>query len=304
MKILNKKGLIGMIIPISAFSNSSMESLQKYFRKFKLTYLSNYHQRPAALFEGVLQRLSIFISYKENIDTGVYSTIVFRWKSETRNLLFQSLFYVKGEQDKQYNSLKIGFEIEPNIFKKYFSQNTISVLTNPTAIRNNSIYYRTAGGGYWVTILNSQFQTTSLSNKSTSFQEIYKAKVISAILNSNLFWWYYSINFDQFNFKDYMIFGFRFNYPKESKTINELVRLSEKMERELLKNATTYVINSKTRGSNETITYNKYYSKETMDEIDTVLAEHYGFTEEELDFIINYDIKYRMGKELENGEEE
>ena len=26
-----------------------------------------------------------------------------------------------------------------------------------------------------------------------------------------------------------------------------------------------------------------------------VLAKHYGFTEEELDFIINYDIKYRMG---------
>jgi hypothetical protein len=24
-------------------------------------------------------------------------------------------------------------------------------------------------------------------------------------------------------------------------------------------------------------------------------AEHYGFTEEELDFIINYDIRYRMG---------
>jgi hypothetical protein len=28
------------------------------------------------------------------------------------------------------------------------------------------------------------------------------------------------------------------------------------------------------------------------------LARHYGFSEEELDFIINYDIKYRMGKEL------
>ena len=33
-------------------------------------------------------------------------------------------------------------------------------------------------------------------------------------------------------------------------------------------------------------------------EIDKVLAKHYGFTEEELDFIINYDIKYRMGDEL------
>ena len=28
---------------------------------------------------------------------------------------------------------------------------------------------------------------------------------------------------------------------------------------------------------------------------DILLAKHYGFTEEELDFIINYDIKYRMG---------
>ena len=37
--------------------------------------------------------------------------------------------------------------------------------------------------------------------------------------------------------------------------------------------------------------------KYIIDEIDRVLAEHYGFTEEELDFIINYDIKYRMGRE-------
>jgi len=26
-----------------------------------------------------------------------------------------------------------------------------------------------------------------------------------------------------------------------------------------------------------------------------VLAKHYGFTDEQLDFITNYDIKYRMG---------
>ena len=43
--------------------------------------------------------------------------------------------------------------------------------------------------------------------------------------------------------------------------------------------------------------------KPLIDEIDKVLAKHYGFTDEELDFIINYDIKYRMGDEL-NAEEE
>jgi len=42
------------------------------------------------------------------------------------------------------------------------------------------------------------------------------------------------------------------------------------------------------------------YSKHIIDEIDRVLAQHYGFTDEELDFIINYDIKYRMGKVLQS----
>jgi hypothetical protein len=39
-----------------------------------------------------------------------------------------------------------------------------------------------------------------------------------------------------------------------------------------------------------------------IDEIDNELAKHYGFTDKELDFIINYNIKYRMGKELNAAE--
>ena len=39
-----------------------------------------------------------------------------------------------------------------------------------------------------------------------------------------------------------------------------------------------------------------------IDEIDKVLAQHYGFTDEELEFIINYDIKYRMGRDAEDGD--
>ena len=34
------------------------------------------------------------------------------------------------------------------------------------------------------------------------------------------------------------------------------------------------------------------------------LARHYGFTDEELDFIINYDIKYRMGRDSDAESEE
>jgi hypothetical protein len=43
-------------------------------------------------------------------------------------------------------------------------------------------------------------------------------------------------------------------------------------------------------------------SKPIIEEIDAALARHYGFTDEELDFIINYDIKYRLG--AQSGEED
>jgi hypothetical protein len=46
---------------------------------------------------------------------------------------------------------------------------------------------------------------------------------------------------------------------------------------------------------------NASISKPIIDEIDRVLARHYGFTDEELDFIINYDLKYRLGRDA--GEE-
>lgn len=70
------------------------------------------------------------------------------------------------------------------------------------------------------------------------------------------------------------------------------------MQKDMQKKSVRRVYNYKTTGRVE---YDEFYmklSKPIIDEIDKVLAKHYGFTEEELDFIINYDIKYRMGEEL------
>ena len=50
--------------------------------------------------------------------------------------------------------------------------------------------------------------------------------------------------------------------------------------------------NDKRAGEIEIESFQPRLSKRIIDEIDKVLAAHYGFTEEELDFIINYDIKW------------
>ena len=53
------------------------------------------------------------------------------------------------------------------------------------------------------------------------------------------------------------------------------------------------------------VVYDEYYpkkSKTILDKVDSVVSKYFKLSETELDFIINYDIKYRMGDELNNEE--
>ena len=78
---------------------------------------------------------------------------------------------------------------------------------------------------------------------------------------------------------------------KRYRTIHEYLRENE--SKVILLSATPY---------NKTYIDLSNQLRLIIDEIDRSLAEHYGFTDEELDFIINYDIKYRMGQDEVAGE--
>lgn len=89
-----------------------------------------------------------------------------------------------------------------------------------------------------------------------------------------------------------------FGYVLGTPTDDKLIKLSSELQRDMKSKSKRRVYTYKSTGRVE---YDEFYmklSKPIIDEIDKVLAKHYGFTEEELDFIINYDIKYRMGDEL------
>ena len=77
-----------------------------------------------------------------------------------------------------------------------------------------------------------------------------------------------------------------------------LLELGRKYLNDVKNNSSMLQRIQKGKGITETQSFKISLSKPIIDEIDKVLARHYGFTEEELDFIINYDIKYRMGSEL------
>ena len=98
------------------------------------------------------------------------------------------------------------------------------------------------------------------------------------------------------------------SFPIELDSMSEIIKkklasISNKLMDDLKRHANRKEAYYKATGK---VIYDEFYpkySKSIIDEIDRILAQHFGFTDEELDFIINYDIKYRMGLDNLQGEE-
>jgi hypothetical protein len=119
---------------------------------------------------------------------------------------------------------------------------------------------------------------------------------VLAFLNSTLFYWLVTLFSDCRNLNKREIEMTRLNLDDEER-IRRLANIAEELMDDIQNHSEMSTINYRTRGI---LTIQSTYprlSKAIIDEIDRVLAQHYGFTDEELDFIINYDIKYRMGRE-------
>jgi hypothetical protein len=302
LRSLRSDGRLGQIIPLPSINTNRMKAFQEMIRKCgRSLWVSSYDERPKNLFEGVDQRLSILL-FSGYPDSGkrsaIFTTGINRWASIFRPYLFFKIQYMQLNGSPDYVTsiiLKVSNEIEASIIAKWARHKPISeLLAGDSRDTISLIAYRTAGGRYWKIFLDTPFDTESLSNKVAHLRRGINSKVVVAVLSSSVFWWYYSLHFDMYNLKDYMIFGFRFNYPKDD-VLNSLTSLGGKLIENLKATSEITTIESRTRGTVISTLYVVSHSKPIIDEIDQVLANHYGLTQQELDFIINYDIKYRMG---------
>lgn len=294
------KDYIGLIVQLSAMGTESMRPLQQYLLNNSGTlHYGCYPERPQQLFEGACIALSIFIVNKKG-EGRIYGSGVNRVSEGFRDYLFGQIAFINiNNSDFLSNYLlypKFKNQLERDIFKKIGADSTISNYLGTD--NNNALTYRTAGGRYWKIVINRPFANISTSNKTKPLNNSISSFELVSVLNTNLFWWYYVNFFDLYNFKDYMIFHFsyRSDEKNESKELAHLGKLLMKSyEHNKVEN--TQFIQSRQQ-TTVFESFNPSKSKPIIDEIDMVLARHYGFTDEELDFIINYDIKYRMGDEL------
>ena len=121
-------------------------------------YFSNYDDRPGKLFEMIEHlRASIIISVRGKSDTSkIYSTKYNRWYSDHRNLLFENIRYDDVTNFcVSYTIPKFSYKIENEINEKLHS--THNVIANTyNKYSSNKVYYRSAGGGYFLLVKNKK----------------------------------------------------------------------------------------------------------------------------------------------------
>ena len=307
LTLCHRLGRQGFIVPVSSVSTDRYVSLQNKLSQHLLHY-SSFDDRPSRLFDGLQHiRLTIHLIAPSDPSATMYSTRYNKWTSVERPSIFHSLRYEKSFRGLLAHTLpKLCSELEYEISQKLKNERRTLASFYVKNTRNHIYYTRKVG--YFLQfldfeplILNGAGNRRSPSElKVLRFGSEVHAKLALCCLNSNLFYWFFTVCSDCRNVNKREIDAFPIDVDRLAKheRSERLVRLAEELMEDLDRNSEERQM----KFSHDTLKVQcvfPKYSKLIIDEIDRVLAWHYGFTDEELDFIINYDIKYRIGRESE-----
>ncbi len=309
LKISQPEGRFSFIIPVAITCSKRMEAVIKLLKdSSKLLLFANFDDRPGRLFEMIEHlRATIFIADKSEIKVTpqIYATKYNRWYTQCRPMLFEGLCYTDVTKFVfSFTIPKLSYQIECSINEKLRSVDKVIANYYGASYSRSSIYFRAAGGGYFLLIKNQKSITyidgvleDVKAEKSIKINDAYSNSAIGAVVSSSLFYWNYIAYTDCRNLTK----GYIDNFPAPISAISDpgLAAEGEKLFADYEANKYTKDTFYKSTGRN--VVYDEYYPKKSkylIDKIDSIIALHYSFTDEELDFIINYDIKYRMGDEL------
>jgi hypothetical protein len=123
--------------------------------------------------------------------------------------------------------------------------------------------------------------------------------------NSSLFYWYLTVTSDcrNLNRRELITFPFdpRWKDVPSRDDLNQHVRA---LMKDLKKNSKMLKMKYEKLGELKIQCVYPKMSKSIIDEIDVTLGRHYGFNDEETDFIINKDVKFRVGLESAESDED
>ena len=305
--LLGTAGYLGVIVPLSGFSTERMLNYQEFvWERFNSLALSFYSgdAHPSVLFDGVKYRLCVIIANKtkrsgRNLRVSDY----LRWYADERPNLFSGkvTHAICPFESGFLRFAKAGTGLAEQVTSKLLAQKQTLGTYLRRSGKGHITYHRSPV--FWIRSMDFEpYFKSPVKDRSTDhlkdlfFQDAAYAKKAAAILNSSLFYFWFTVQGNCRNIAGQDIEHFPVGDLANPKLKGLHETFSELMA-DLKRHSKRRVYVYKAAGRVE---YDEFYpdkSKLILDEIDTVLASHYAFSEEELDFIINYDNKYRMGRD-------
>ena len=288
-----KKGHVGIIVPISSISTPRMMPLMKHLgSNFAPLHISNFAVRPAKLFVGTDMNLTILLGEKNRVErnTEVYSTGYNRWYVKFRPFVFSTLKFSKASFVENLKSIpKIGSNIERKIIQKTLHYEPFTKWCIPS-LDSGKIFCH-SGGRYFRKCIRSKLSNEYKEIKITKDWE----DAVICLLSSSFYYWYWIAISDCYHVTKRDIDNLP--VPRTLKEDLLMKNLAGSLLDDLWKNAEKRLRVRADGAQQEEINFYVAKSKTILDEIDKILAKHYGLTEDELDFIINFDVKFRMQNE-------
>ncbi len=300
--LLRSRGRLGLITPLAAISVSTTETLRNYLLKHLCScWYSGFGFRPSKLFEGVNLRLTIILGTNEaQPKPELFSSRYLLWSHEERTSLFTKIAYVQADMVDHKAFVKIDSHYASAVTRKL--ARTAQTVEKYLVKRGGTILHYHRSPLYWIRAMDFEpyFKSETKERSVHHFRDIYGtsaeiSKMIGAILNSSLFYFRFVSMGNCRNLTGDDVSGFPIGNPDEM-TIATCSNLFDQLMEDYRRKSQITV-----RYNCEYQTFYPSQSKTIIDEIDRLLARYYGFTDDETDFIINYDIKYRVGSD---GDEE
>jgi hypothetical protein len=306
--LLRSEGWFGMIVPTAVLGLDETKPLRDVLvKRFNKNWFSTYAIRPSKLFDGVDQRLCICLeTYKEQEEATIESTCYQHWNAEERASLFSKIEYAPSFVYERLKRIpQVGSAKAASVLAKLESRSKQSVAHYYSSGKNGFLMHYHRSPRYWIRAMDFEqyFKSPTRTRSVHHFRDIYFAeervgKFIGAILNSSLFFfWFVSVGNGR-NITGADVEQFPVG-PIANDMLASMPKLFSRLMRDYEKNSFI-----RERADCEFQEFRPSLSKGIIDEIDSRLAQHYRFTEEELDFLVNYDIKYRMGVDTDGEEGE
>lgn len=302
--LLKTKGRVSFIVQLPIVCADRMQVTRDFLRdNSDRLWTATFDDRPAKLFEGLEHcRSTIFVARKGD-GGALWGTRYHRWSSECRVHLMESIEFSKAPECRFYLGAmpKIAHPLQARVFEKLLQLRGSAHVSLRQVGELPFVYYQESAQ-YWIkaTVGYPGYRKDGQSGppghgRTLKFDLEDDAFRMAAILNSSLFYGFYVASTDCFHVTAGSVAAFP--YPNEMWLDEQLADLGRELMTDLHANATWSEMNTQ-QGS--LIEYETMYcrnSKKIIDGIDDVLSGYYGLDNDELDFVKNFDFKYRMGRD-------